>query len=101
MDNTERILNEIGKVNSTLTLIQVDHGKLASANEEQHKSMNAIITDLSEKIGDQNGRVKALEIFKTVILTKIKVIPATISAVFGAVFGAVTVAITMYLKTKG
>lgn len=96
MDNTERILNEIGKVNTTLTLIQVDHGKLASANLEQHKSMNAVITDLSEKIGDQNGRVKALETFKTVILTKIKVIPTTISAIFGAA----TVAVTMYLRTK-
>ena len=96
MDNADRILNEISKVNSTLTEIQVSHGKLASANEEQHKSMNAIITDLSEKIGDQNGRVKALEIFKTVILTKIKVIPATISAIFGVL----TVAVTMYLRTR-
>jgi len=40
--------------------------------------------------------VKALEIFKTVILTKIKVIPATISAIFGVL----TVAVTMYLRTK-
>ena len=96
MDNTERILNEIGKVNSTLTLIQVDHGKLASANEEQHNSINTVITDLASKIGDQNGRVKALESFKTVILTKMKIIPATISAIFGTV----TVAITMYLRTR-
>ena len=97
MDNTERILNEIGKVNSTLTSIQVEHGKLSAANAEQHKSMNTVITDLASKIGDQNGRVKALEVFKTVIMTKVKIIPATISAIFGVL----TVAITMYLRSKG
>ena len=97
MDNTERILSGIDKINGTLTDIQVSHGKLASANEAQHNSMNATIADLSGKIGDQNGRVAKLETFKTVIMAKIKVIPATISAVFGVI----TVAITMYVKTKG
>ena len=96
MDNADRILNEISKVNSTLTEIQVSHGKLASANEEQHKSMSFTIGVLADRIDKQNGRVTSLELFRNTILTKIKVIPATISAIFGAV----TVAITMYLKTK-
>ena len=79
-----------------MTVIQIAHGDLLARNDEQHKSMNATIKSLVDKIGMQNGRVTALEHFKTTIMTKIKVIPATISAIFGTA----TILIGMYLRTK-
>lgn len=88
----DQILTEIKSITGTLTQIQVAHGRL----DERHEGMKESIDSLAEKIGEQSGRVSALEHFKTTIMTKIKTIPATISTIFGIV----TVLIGLYLRTK-
>ena len=95
MDRAAEILVEVKDINKTVTQMQLDHRDLLVRNDEQHKSMNKSILLLSGQIGDQEGRVKKIEHFKTVILTKIKVIPATISTIFGII----TVAIAMYFRS--
>jgi len=97
MEHFELILSEIRDINKTTSGIRADLNTLAGVNKAQHSEMEKTLTELALQVGDQNGRVTRLEHFKTTILTKVKVIPATISTIFGVI----TVAITMYLKAKG
>ena len=95
MEQAEQILSEMRNISKTMTDIQVSHGKLETRSEERHDVTVKSIDNLSTQIGNQNGRVTKLEHFKTTILTKIKVIPATISTIFGII----TVAIAMYFRS--
>jgi len=97
VDNAELILEELKSVSKTMTEIQVAHGRLDERSQERHDNVKTSIDALTEKIGSQNGRVRNLEDFKTTILTKIKVIPATISVIIGVIVSA----ITLYLRTSG
>ncbi|NQV14516.1 hypothetical protein HQ531_03585 [bacterium] len=94
MDHAEQILAEIKDMNGKVTDIQLKHGDLAARNDEQHKNQDEKIALLVEARGDQETRLRGLEHFRTVILTKIKVIPLTISTIIGIA----TTLITLYLR---
>jgi hypothetical protein len=94
MDRSAEILAEIKSMNGTMTKIQVSHGKLEERSDLQHTTVVKSIEGLTTQVGNQNGRVTSLELFKNTIMTKIKIIPATISVVIG---GLVT-AIGLYLR---
>jgi len=97
MEHFELILSEIRDINKTTSGIRADLNTLAGVNKAQHSEMEKTLIALASQIGNQNGRVTKLEHFKTTILTKVKVIPATISAIFGVV----TLAIGLYLRGNG
>jgi len=94
MDHAEQILAEIKDMNGKVTDIQLKHGDLAARTDEQHKNQDEKIALLVEARGDQETRLRGLEHFRTVILTKIKVIPLTISTIIGIA----TTLITLYLR---
>ncbi len=97
MEHFELILTEIRGINKTTSDIRADLNTLAGVNKSEHEAIEKTLSSLTEQIGKQNGRVTKLEHFKTTVLTKMKVIPATISIVIGAI----STAITLYLRSQG
>ena len=81
MEQLALVLAKIDEIKVDVSELKADQRVMSAVNNEQHGAINKNITDLTELIKIQNGRVTGLELWKNTISTKLKIVPATVSVI--------------------
>jgi len=81
MEQLKLVLAKMDEIKADVSELKADQRVMSAVNIEQHGTINKNITDLTELIKIQNGRITGLELWKNTISTKLKTVPATVSVI--------------------
>ena len=81
MQELKLVLQKIDEIRADVSEMKADHKVLSAVNEEQHGFIKETLSELSDNIAKQNGRVTRMEKWQDKVKTQMRTVPTVISVI--------------------